>query len=79
MPNRNYKKERCIVVIEYIADVKGEEKMKYKIHHFDVRMTHPKDLEDFLNTLIGEAVCIIPNVQYNGGVDFVLIVEKFKQ
>ena len=53
--------------------------MKYKIHHFDVRMTHPKDLEDFLNTLIGEAVCIIPNVQYNGGVDFVLIVEKFKQ
>ena len=53
--------------------------MKYKIHHFDVRMTYPKDLEDFLNTLIGDVVCIIPNVQYNGGVDFVLIVEKFKQ
>ena len=58
--------------------------MKYKIHHFELKMTKDKDkLEQFLNNLDGEVVAIIPNVQPKfmpmGGtavVDFLLIVEK---
>jgi hypothetical protein len=52
--------------------------MKYKIHHFDVRMTHPQNLEDFLNSLTGEIITIIPNYMDLGGVDFVLIIERLK-
>lgn len=55
--------------------------MYYKVHKFRIRMTQDKDqLEQFLNTLRGEIVAIIPNVapQVIGlpQVDFLLIVEK---
>jgi len=58
--------------------------MKYKIHQFELRMTKDKDkLELFLNSLKGEVVAIIPNVQpkflpmgATASVDFVLIIEK---
>ncbi len=53
---------------------------KYRVHRFDLRMTADQDkLEQFLNSLEGEIVAIIPNVTpfpSGGSVDFVLIVEK---
>ena len=57
---------------------------KYKIHRFELKMTKDKDkLELFLNSLDGEVVAIIPNVQpkflpmgATAEVDFLLIVEK---
>ncbi len=60
---------------------------KYKIHHFDLRMTKDQDkLELFLNSLDGEVVAIIPNVQptfrpmgATAKVNFLLIVEKIKK
>jgi len=60
---------------------------KYKIHHFEIRMTKDKDkLELFLNSLDGEVVAIIPNVQptfqlmgATAKVNFLLIVEKIKK
>jgi len=60
---------------------------KYKIHHFELRMTKDKDkLELFLNSLDGEVVAIIPNVQptfqlmgATAKVNFLLIVEKIKK
>ena len=59
-------------------------KTKYKIHHFELKMTKDKDkLELFLNSLNGEVVAIIPNVQpkfmlmgATAVVDFLLIIEK---
>ncbi len=61
--------------------------MRYKIHHFELKMTKDKDkLEQFLNGLEGEVVAIIPNVQpkflpmgATAVVDFLLIVEKIKK
>lgn len=56
--------------------------MKYKIHHFDIKMTQDQaKLEQFLNSLAGEVVAIIPNVapvalSLHAQVDFLLIVEK---
>ena len=56
--------------------------MKYKVHQFPLRMTKDKDqLENFLNSLRGEVVAIIPNVApvpftWHAKVDFLLIVEK---
>jgi hypothetical protein len=57
--------------------------MKYKVHHFKIRMTKDRDkLEKFLNSLDGEIVSIIPNVNMKAywihQVDFLLIVEKIK-
>jgi stalled ribosome rescue protein Dom34 len=54
---------------------------KYKVHKFDVKMTSDlHTLEDFLNSLKGEVVAIIPNVTSRrmeyASVDFLLIVEK---
>ena len=59
---------------------------KYKVHKFELKMTKDKDkLELFLNSLDGEIVAIIPNVQpkfllmgATAVVDFLLIVEKIK-
>ena len=59
-------------------------KTKYKIHHFELNMKKDKDkLELFLNSLNGEVVAIIPNVQpkfmlmgATAVVDFLLIIEK---
>ena len=56
--------------------------MKYKVHHFSMRMTKDQNqLENFLNSLSGEVVAIIPNVApvpftWHAKVDFLLIVEK---
>lgn len=53
--------------------------MKYRVHHFSIRMTRDqRKLEQFLNSLEGEVVAIIPNVTPVPAnfVDFLLIVEK---
>lgn len=53
--------------------------MKYRVHHFTIRMTWDRDkLEHFLNSLEGGVVAIIPNVTPVPAiyVDFLLIVEK---
>ena len=55
--------------------------MSYKVHKFNIRMTADKDqLEQFLNSLSGEVVAIIPNVTMKAFwvhvVNFLLIVEK---
>jgi hypothetical protein len=58
--------------------------MKYRVHRFEIKMSQDqKPLEDFLNSLKGELVTIIPNVrpQFTMGgmgarVSFLYIVEK---
>ena len=55
--------------------------MKYKVHRFDIKMTRDEDkLEQFLNSLTGEIVAIIPNVAFKAfwvhQINFLLIVEK---
>ena len=53
--------------------------MKYRVHRFTLRMTRDEHrLEQFLNSLEGEVVSIIPNVTPVPAtyVDFLLIVEK---
>ena len=55
--------------------------MKYRVHRFDIRMTSDQGkLEQFLNSLEGEVVAIIPNVTPFPAtfVNFVLIVEKLR-
>lgn len=62
------------------------DKMKYKVHRFDLKMDTDKDrLEEFLNSLDGEIISIVPNVkptfQMMGAtakVTFLFIVEKVK-
>ncbi len=55
---------------------------KYRVHRFDLRMTTDQSkLEQFLNSLEGEIVAIIPNATvtpftWATRVDFLLIVEK---
>ncbi len=56
--------------------------MKYRVHRFDLKMTQDQSkLEQFLNSIKGEVVTIIPNVapvmfSLHAQVDFLLIVEK---
>ena len=53
--------------------------MKYRVHRFNIKMTSDQSkLEQFLNSLEGEVVAIIPNVTWvpKTQVDFLLIVEK---
>jgi hypothetical protein len=55
--------------------------MKYRVHRFDIRMTSDQSrLEQFLNSLEGDVVAIIPNVSlwvfWAHRVDFLLIVER---
>jgi hypothetical protein len=53
--------------------------MRYRVHRFGIRMTRDQSrLEQFLNSLEGEVVAIIPNVTPFPAtfVDFLLIVEK---
>ena len=55
--------------------------MRYRVHRFDIKMTSGQvPLAQFLETLEGEVVAIIPNVGMRffwiHGVDFLLIVEK---
>lgn len=55
---------------------------KYQVHRFDLSMTADlSKLEQFLNSLEGEIIAIIPNVTVTpliltSRVDFLLIVEK---
>jgi hypothetical protein len=54
---------------------------KYRVHRFGLRMTADQGrLEQFLNSLEGDTVAIIPNVTigffWAHRVDFLLIVEK---
>ena len=54
---------------------------KYRVHRFDINMTKDQSkLEQFLNSLEGEVVAIIPNVTiyvlWAPRVNFLLIVEK---
>ena len=53
--------------------------MSYRVYRFDIKMTTDQNrLEQFLNTLKGEIVAIVPNVTPFPAnyVDFLLIVEK---
>ena len=58
--------------------------MKYEVHRFDINMNKDQDkLKQFLNSLKGEIVAIIPNVKptfqpmgATANVDFLFIVEK---
>ena len=55
--------------------------MKYRVHRFELKMTTDQGkLEQFLNSLKGEVVAIVPNVTISffwvHKVDFLLIVEK---
>jgi len=59
----------------------GGMKMKYRIHRFNIRMARDQGkLEQFLNSLEGEVVAIIPNVTIGffwiPQVNFLHIVEK---
>jgi predicted outer membrane protein len=55
---------------------------KHRVHRFDIRMTADQSkLEQFLNSLEGEIIAIIPNVTvtpmtWASRVDFLLIIEK---
>ena len=57
---------------------------KYRVHRFDLKMTSDQSkLEQFLNSLEGEIIAIIPNVTntpftWAARVDFLLIVEKIQ-
>jgi hypothetical protein len=53
--------------------------MKYRVHRFELKMTQDQSkLEQFLNSLEGEVITIIPNVTIKAfwvpQVDFVLII-----
>jgi len=60
--------------------------MKYRVHQFEIRMEKDRQkLEDFLNSLKGDVVSIIPNNRNLGlaqvyglarRIDFLLIIEK---
>jgi hypothetical protein len=60
--------------------------MKYQVHQLEVKSKNMKEtLEQFINTLRGEVVAVLPNVrptfQFMGAtakVDFLLIVEKLR-
>ena len=55
--------------------------MGYRVHRFDFKMESENRLEQFLNSLEGEVVAIVPNTRFVGAtgsssVNFLLIVEK---
>ena len=60
--------------------------MKYEVHRFDINMEKDKDkLKQFLNSLKGDVVAIIPNIKpifkpmgATAKVDFLYIVENFR-
>jgi len=52
---------------------------KYRVHRFNLSMTNDQSkLEQFLNSLEGEIISILPNVTWfpKVQVDFLLVVEK---
>jgi len=55
--------------------------MKYRVHRFNIKMTRDQGkLEQFLDSLEGEVLAIVPNVTiaflWAHRVNFLLIVEK---
>ena len=55
--------------------------MKYKVHKFEIKMTKDQlKLEQYLNSLEGEIIAIIPNVAFQAfwvhRINFLYIVEK---
>ena len=58
--------------------------MKYKVHRLYVKGNNMQDkLEEFINTLSGEVISIVPNVRpsfqlmgASAKIDYLLIVEK---
>ena len=60
--------------------------MKYKVHQFKLKMEKDQDkLEEFLNSLRGEIVSVVPNVRptFQGmgataKIDFLLIIERVR-
>jgi hypothetical protein len=55
--------------------------MSYKVHRFDISMAKDQGkLEQFLNSLHGDVIAIVPNVTigffWAHRVDFLLIIEK---
>ncbi len=55
--------------------------MKYRVHRFDTKMAKDQTrLEQFLNSLSGEVVAIVPNITlaffWTHRVNFLLIIEK---
>jgi len=55
--------------------------MKYRVHRFDISMTKGQNkLEQFLNSLEGKIIAIIPNVtikvMWVPEVNFILVVEE---
>ncbi len=70
----------CSCARAELLDVMGLER-KYRVYRFDIKMTRDQQkLEQFLNSLKGEVVSIIPNVTPvpSTHVDFLLIVEKIE-
>ena len=65
--------------MERVEENEGAEKMKYRVHRFNIRMTSAQsELEQFLNNLEGEVISIVPNITWfpKTQVDFLLIIEK---
>jgi len=60
-------------------------KTKYKVHKLNIKPTKESDmLEDFLNSLKGEVVSVIPDVEtlflcYGSRVRSVVVVEKLEE
>ena len=79
--------ERKLVIHDINIEVlnfrhkKKEKKMKYRVHRFDFNLAKEgRLLEDFLNSLRGDIVSIIPNVTWfpKTQIDFVLVIEKIR-
>jgi hypothetical protein len=58
--------------------------MKYKVHRLEIKRDNfHLQLEQYLNSLEGEVISVVPNVTqyflcYGAKIDYVLIVEKVK-
>ncbi len=57
---------------------------EYRVHRFDIRMTKDEaNLEQFLNTLEGDVVSVIPNVTMKAFwvhvINFVYVVERLPE
>lgn len=56
--------------------------MKYRVHRLEVKRDNMQEkIENFLNTLDGEVISVIPDVTqyflcYGAKIDYVLVVEK---
>ena len=74
------------VCLSYISTKGGSRKLRYRVHRLDIDMRKDqRKLEQFLNSLEGEVVAIIPSVNpkytirgATATVYFLLIVEKSK-